>query len=147
MGQVGRRMTPQRQIILEEIANARDHPTARDLHNRVRARLPRVSLGTVYRNLDLLCEEGKVRRMSTPTGLPDRFEGNPMPHSHVLCVACGEFEDLDFAQPGLERDPRVEKTGYHIVGHQLEFMGYCPRCLAEREETLVPEEAVLATEI
>ena len=57
------RMTQQRQVILEELRLCRSHPTADELYSRVRRRLPRISLGTVYRNLETLAERGLIRKM------------------------------------------------------------------------------------
>ena len=87
------RNTPQRRVILEELQKTSSHPTAAELYAKVRRRLPRISLGTVYRNLDLLAEMGKIQKLDLAGG-ETRFDGNPEPHCHMRCVRCGRVDDL-----------------------------------------------------
>ena len=120
-----RRMTPQRAEILAELQAARDHPTAAELHERVRRRQPRLSLGTVYRNLDVLAVEGRVIRL--PGGGEARYDGAPDPHDHARCRCCGIVADIPaqaFAgEPGLP-------AGFRVEGRRLEYVGVCAACLA-----------------
>ena len=128
------RDTLQRRIILEELESARDHPTAAKLHERVRRRLPKISLGTVYRNLDLFAELGTIQRVLW-SGPEARFDGNPDHHDHLRCVRCGKIEDAH-SLPG---DPvggcAIDAKGYRILGHRLEFFGICPACRQVEVET------------
>ena len=82
------RMTPQRRVILELLTAQRWHPTADELFHAVRRRLPRISLATVYRNLDLLAQTGHVLRLDPPEG-PRRFDGFTEGHTHARCSRCG----------------------------------------------------------
>lgn len=132
------RMTPQRRVLLELLRNQRWHPTADELLQAVRRRLPRVSLGTVYRNLELLVEAGEICRLDSPAG-PRRFDGFVDQHSHVRCVRCGELEDLDFNGSPLWKIPadfseigRTTESGFVVTGYRVEFEGICPRCASER---------------
>ncbi len=122
------RMTLQRRIILEELRRTDAHPTAEELYEAVRRRLPRISLGTVYRNLEHLANTGDARKIETG-GASRRFDGNVADdHYHARCLACGKLEDvsltvvrnLDYGTDGV--------NGFRIVGHQLMFTGYCPDC-------------------
>jgi Fur family ferric uptake transcriptional regulator len=120
-------MTPQRTIILEELRKTKTHPTADEVHARVRRRLPRVSLATVYRNLDLLARAGLIQMVELG-GCPRRFDGWVDDHLHVRCLECGEVGDVSDGLIGRARE-RVEKlSGYEVTGHQLEFTGVCPNC-------------------
>jgi Fur family transcriptional regulator, ferric uptake regulator len=121
-----RRTTRQRQVILEELRKVTSHPTAIGVYEAVRRRLPRISLGTVYRNLDLLSEAGLIRKLELGGG-EARFDGNAEPHDHVRCVRCGRVDDL--AGPPLDLlGGRANDLGYRILGHRLEFLGICPQC-------------------
>ena len=121
------RMTPQRSIILEELRKAKTHPTADEVYARVRRRLPRISLATVYRNLDLLAQAGLIQMVELG-GCPRRYDGWVDDHFHVRCTACGKVGDLTDGLLARSRE-RVEKlSGYDITGHHLEFTGLCPDC-------------------
>lgn len=121
-----RRMTTQRRLILEELRKTRTHPTADEVYDAVRRRLPRISLGTVYRNLDLLVETGEVSRLER-TGSQMRFDGETKPHHHVRCLACGRINDVFADMPPL--DPASFKAdGFAITGVSLDLYGYCGAC-------------------
>jgi Fur family ferric uptake transcriptional regulator len=125
------RMTTQRRIILEELIFLRSHPTAQEIHSVVRQRLPRISLGTVYRNLDLLCNQGLALKIATEGGTQNRFDGNTAAHTHVHCRDCGILVDLpDVPQSELE-ERAARESGFQILTHRLEFVGICPLCQAK----------------
>ncbi len=120
-----RRSTPQRRIILEELRALRTHPTAAELFAIVRRRLPRISLGTVYRNLDVLHEDGRIRKLEL-AGAEARFDADLSPHLHIRCTECGRVEDLMDASPGT--DIPAELAGFLVQGYRLEYFGICPAC-------------------
>ena len=78
----------QRDAILSFLATRYDHPTAETVYLNIKEEFPNISLGTVYRNLNLLSEIGEIQKISSGVG-PDRFDGNPAPHYHFLCKKCG----------------------------------------------------------
>ncbi len=122
-----RRMTKQRRIILEELKKVTCHPTAEDLHHLVRRRLPKISIATVYRNLEILSAEGIVLKMDL-AGTQRRFDGTTENHYHIRCIECGRVDDID-----IEPFPLIEKAaqrscGYKVVSHWMEFTGICPDC-------------------
>ena len=128
------RMTKQRGVILEEIKMTDSHPTADEIYENVRKRLPSISLGTVYRNLDILASCGMIRKLD-PGRTQMRFDGNLSEHNHLTCLRCGRIEDLSFE---VSNDPleNLEKllgnlTKYGIFGHKLEFIGLCSDCLKQ----------------
>ncbi|AAS97566.1 transcriptional repressor [Nitratidesulfovibrio vulgaris] len=122
------RMTKQRMVILEELRKVDTHPTADEIYAMVRSRIPRISLGTVYRNLDLLAESGEILRLEA-AGTQKRFDGNTMHHQHVRCIRCGRVGDvmhpLDVPQP-----ERAAAKGFTILTARVEFEGICDHCTA-----------------
>lgn len=131
------RMTQQRLVILEEVRRLGSHPTAEDVHRRVRARLPRISLATIYRNLEKLSEFGMLHKLEL-SGSRRRFDGRAGSHYHVRCLGCGRVADVEIdSVAGLEGGV-ARKTGYHVRGHRLEFVGLCPSC---KEHKPVPQES------
>jgi Fur family ferric uptake transcriptional regulator len=124
------RMTRQRRSVLEAVQAAHAHPTADEVHRVVRRRLPRISLATVYRNLDLLSEHGLIRRLDVG-GSQRRYDGTPGRHYHVRCVHCGRMDDVPI-RPLANADRAARRaTDYRIFGHRLEFVGLCARCRTE----------------
>lgn len=120
------RMTRQRKIILEELRKLKTHPTADELYEAVRARLPRISLGTVYRNLDVLQENGEVLKLES-AGSQKRFDGDISPHYHVRCLRCGRVGDVMAEVQDV--DVRgLRAPGFEITGGTIEFFGICDRC-------------------
>lgn len=120
-------MTRQRRVILEELRRDNDHPTADMLYERVRKRLPHVSLGTVYRNLEILTALGEIQTLEM-SGSQKRFDGVPRKHYHIRCVHCGSVDDAPIAPLNRLEDQLYGATVYTIMGHRLEFMGLCPEC-------------------
>lgn len=121
------RHSHQRDVILEELRAAPTHPTADELYQRVRQRLPQVSLATVYRNLELLAEEGQIQKLEL-SGQQRRFDGEAAGHTHIRCLSCGAVADLDI-EPA--RTPLAEVracTDYDVTGQRIEFTGRCPKC-------------------
>jgi Fe2+ or Zn2+ uptake regulation protein len=121
------RQTRQRGLILDVVRSTMDHPTADWVYRQARRRLPRISLGTVYRNLKRLAELGIIREIHAG-GHPARFDGNTGRHYHIRCLGCGRVNDLPMSV-----DPRFEEEAgramnYRVLGHQLEVQGLCPLC-------------------
>lgn len=122
-----KRMTRQRQVVLEELRRVCNHPTADELFHQVRRRLPQISLATVYRNLDVLAREGSVRRLDAGSG-PARYDGDLAPHYHVRCESCGHLEDMHASELGPLELPAATEGGFRFTGLRLELLGICPAC-------------------
>ncbi len=120
------RMTKQRKVILEELRKVCSHPTADEVYDMVRQRLPRISLGTIYRNLDVLAESGEILKLES-AGNQKRFDGNAMPHAHVRCVRCGRVGDVVNAATNVTVGA-AESEGFTLTGARLEFEGICDAC-------------------
>lgn len=122
------RSTPQRRLILDILQQIPDHPTAETVYARAAARRPKISLGTVYRNLALLCELGQIRRIPVPGG-PDHFDECCREHCHFLCTACGEMCDVPAeCAPLSEHLSLSSMPGFSISGRFLVYTGLCPTC-------------------
>jgi len=121
------RMTNQRQVILEEIQKVNTHPTADEVYEIVRRRLPRISLGTVYRNLEILSACGLIQKIG-PVSSQMRFDGITKNHYHLRCIYCGKVEDAPIETVDKLENVIREKSDYIIIGHKLEFIGICPKC-------------------
>ncbi len=120
-----RRNTPQRRVILEELDALKSHPTAAELFVAVRKKLPRISLGTVYRNLEVLFEDGQINKLEW-AGSETRFDAMLEPHLHIRCTDCGWIQDLmDPVQMSGQPD---ELGGFLVQGCRLEYFGLCPSC-------------------
>ncbi|HDQ41556.1 MAG TPA: transcriptional repressor [Desulfonatronum sp.] len=123
------RLTPQRKVILEELRNTRSHPTADEVYQLVRKRLPRISLGTVYRNLDFLHSQGLVCKLDK-AGSQMRFDAFTVPHLHITCVRCGKIVDLP-AETATVKLHVPKDVPFEIQGHWLELFGLCPDCKSQ----------------
>ncbi len=123
-----RRNTRQRQVVLEELRKIGFHPTAAELYEIARCRLPKISLATVYRNLELFAGMGVIRKLETSGGQA-RFDGDVDRHYHVRCVTCGRVDDARGLPPNPVKEVVGEVSGYDIQGFHLEFFGVCPECL------------------
>ena len=126
----------QRESIKNLMMTRCDHPTAETVYQSIREEFPNISLGTVYRNLNLLAELGEIRKLSTGIG-PDRFDGNISPHYHFLCRHCGGV--LDLAISDLEHINILASQDFdgEIEGHIAYFFGTCPAC--KTSETDIPD--------
>jgi len=121
------RMTNQREIILEELRNCQNHPTADELYQQVAKRLPRISLATVYRNLEILTQLGLIRKIAV-SGRRKRFEWDLTMHNHIYCISCHRIDDIrDFETASMPPAPK-ETSNYMLTGYRIEFFGLCPEC-------------------
>ena len=121
------RRSKQREKVISFLRSTSSHPTAGIIYEEVRKEIHNISLGTVYRNLRLLKEEGEVLELDLAGSLR-RFDGDTRSHYHFRCEQCGRVFDVD--EPvDMERDERVaKKTGFKVFHHILEFRGLCLDC-------------------
>jgi Fur family ferric uptake transcriptional regulator/Fur family peroxide stress response transcriptional regulator len=122
-----RRHTIQCALVLEAVNSLKCHATAEEIYAEVSAAHPHISRGTVYRNLQRLCETGEIRKREIPGGA-DRFDHLCTDHYHVRCVQCGRVFDVDMDYlDGLEKS--VKNTdGFVFLQHDIVFKGICPDC-------------------
>ena len=125
------RKTRQKQAILEVLRGTTSHPTADWIYNEVRKEIPNISLGTVYRNLRILCQLGDVLELVL-CGSLSRFDARNDNHYHFRCERCGQVFDVD--EPvNLELDKiAARRTSFEIKYHRLEFYGLCLECQLDK---------------
>ena len=131
----GLAVTPQRLAIIKALLSSAEHPRADAVYEIVRREHPHISLATVHRTLETLCEIGEARKVTT---LHDsaRYDGNLDPHHHVVCVKCRRVRDLEI--PELEKVLKGRATvgDFQILGSSLEIQGLCSDCKKASEKTL-----------
>ena len=122
-----RRETKQREAILKVLMSTRSHPTADQIYAEVRKDIPNISKGTVYRNLQVLEEDGAISVLNGD-GNQSRYEVKQENHYHFRCEKCGRVFDLD--EPvDKDLDARISrKTDFTVSHHQTEFRGLCKDC-------------------
>jgi Fur family ferric uptake transcriptional regulator len=131
------RKSHQREVILEELRRVKFHPTAAALYNVVRKRIPTISIGTIYRNLDLLSRNGIIQKLEV-AGTKARFDGDIDKHYHIRCSQCGKIDDLrDFSLNKMSKNTK-KLNGYLILGHHFEFVGICPDCQEKKRTKSKP---------
>ena len=126
--QLNFRMTRQRRVILEELCKVDTHPSADELYAVVRKRLPRISLGTVYRNLEILAESGDIQKLELGC-TQKRFDGKKENHYHLRCIRCDRVVDAPVDFDVTINHDQKGATNFKIIGHKLEFIGICPECI------------------
>lgn len=122
------KQSKQRNAILDYLHSTTSHPTADTVYENVRKTIPNISLGTVYRNLNLLADAGEILRLTCGGG-SDRYDGCTKPHYHFLCRECGSVSDLEM--DSLAHIDVIAGAGYQgkVEGHVAYFYGVCPVCL------------------
>lgn len=125
--QILRRTTKQRSVILEELRKVKTHPTADVVFKMVRRKLPSVSFGTIYRNLNLLRDQGHILELFCGK-YSCRYDGNIKNHYHFFCIKCRKVFDID--EPILNNlDSKVsKKLGFTVKYHRVDFYGHCRGC-------------------
>lgn len=121
-----KRYSRQREIILKKLQNTTAHPTAEMLYQWLKPDNPSLSLGTVYRNLNLLAEEGMIARF---TSYVERYDANTVPHAHFLCRNCGRMYDIEIPYDETLNAQAAVTSGHRIEGHELLFTGICADCI------------------
>ena len=130
----GGRMTRQRAVVLETLAGVDTHPTAAELYEMVRAELPAISPGTVYRNLNVLRDLGYVVELDYGPGAA-HYDARVDAHHHARCECCGRVVDVR-AVPVHDMDELAGTLeGWDITGHRLELRGICPDCVDGKIES------------
>lgn len=123
-----RRFSHQREQIYEAVCATDTHPTAEMVYERLKPEMPRLSLGTVYRNLRQMAAEGRLMELEGPVA---RFDADLSPHAHFRCQRCGAVSDVAIPYDAA-LDALAAGDGRIVRGHSLCFYGICPACTAEQ---------------
>lgn len=120
------RITKQRTIILEKLRQVHTHPTADEVYAMTRKELPRISLGTVYRNLEVLSRRGEILCLENGAA-QKRFDANTVPHHHVRCTRCGKVADVRVPLPMPSLEAALVE-GFTVTAAHILFEGVCDTC-------------------
>jgi Fur family peroxide stress response transcriptional regulator len=129
----GIKVTPQRLEIFLEIMAADDHPSAEDVFNRVKTRMPTISLDTVYRTLSTFDSQGLIARVQFFEGRT-RFDPNSEHHHHLVCTKCHGVADLYWPEIDALEPPSEAASWGRVEGRLVLVRGLCSNCLSEREK-------------
>jgi len=123
----GLAVTPQRLAIIKALLNSAEHPRADAVYEVVRREHPHISLATVHRTLETLCEIGEARKVTT---LHDsaRYDGNLTPHHHVVCVECRRVRDIEIPELEQVLRGRAAIGDFKLLGSSLEIQALCAEC-------------------
>jgi len=122
------RQSKQRDSILEVLKQTDSHPTADWIYTQLKPEFPKLSLGTVYRNLGILQEMGKVKKIQYGSTF-DRFEANISNHYHLICESCNNITDINLPACKDILNRAEELSNFSINYHQIEFYGICSSCM------------------
>ncbi|NPA13287.1 MAG: transcriptional repressor [Aquificae bacterium] len=125
-----RRNTQQRKVILDILRSTNTHPTADWIYEKARQYIPNISLGTVYRNLKILKDEGLIIELND--GKQSRFDGRVDRHFHFKCLSCNRIFDIETTDVVSINEEKLKEEGYHITGYEISFTGLCSHCQQEK---------------
>jgi len=119
------KLTPQRLAILDYLNGNDAHPSADEIYKALQNKFPTMSFATVYNTLETMKQQGNVAELTIDPH-KKRFDPNPRPHHHLICITCKRIVDIpiDYNLP----IPDEKKQGYAIVGNHIEFYGICRHC-------------------
>ncbi len=117
----------QRERILALLRSTDTHPTAGWLYDRLKQEFKDLSMGTVYRNLNILITQGLVTKIDTGSTF-DRFDANISPHYHFICESCGSYLDIPLPVDVTLNRKVDEATNFRTKRHRIEFYGTCDKC-------------------
>lgn len=118
----------QRELILETLRNAHTHPTAEELYAQVKQQRPSISLGTIYRNLNLLVELGVIRKVESVGSASIRYDGRNDEHCHLVCSSCGKIMDINLDYFTSIDAKVLSDTGFTVSEHGIVLKGLCKEC-------------------
>lgn len=125
------RYSKQKEEVLKIVIESCNHPDAKEVYNLVKKKISNISLGTVYRNLNTLCEEGKIVRILMKDS-NDRFDKTLHDHNHVMCVKCGKVCDVSLLLDNKKIEKIENETGFKITSCNFNINGICKDCMEGR---------------
>ncbi len=123
----------QRQRMLELLKQTEIHPTADWLYDKLKKEFPSLSMGTVYRNLNILVEQKLIQKL--PFGSThDRYEVIKSPHYHLVCENCGSVQDFNMPQYRDINEYAQKMIRFNISRHRIDFFGICEKCQSKNKK-------------
>ena len=116
----------QREALIELLKSTKTHPTASWLYEQLKEDFPNISLGTVYRNLKMLSDNGTILKLDIGSGT-EHYDGFTHSHYHFVCNECGSVSDIETTFESLNSMAEKE-TGCAVMNHSLIFYGNCKQC-------------------
>lgn len=114
------------------LQETKSHPTADGIYNRLKEEVPGLSLGTVYRNLRVLTEQGHIQKLPFGSSF-DRYDANTAPHYHLVCETCGVVADFEIPQYAAINEMAGKQSKFRISGHRIDFFGICENCWTKNQ--------------
>lgn len=124
----------QREALFALLCSTKTHPTAAWLYDKLKKDFPHLSQGTVYRNLNILAEQKRIK-VITVDGTFAHFDADMSVHNHVICTRCGRVDDAFMPTDAHCEQAAEAASGYRISSHRFDFFGLCPDCIREEEKT------------
>lgn len=121
------RYSHQREQILQAVMESHLHPTAIMVYDALKDQMPKLSLGTVYRNLNQLADAGRIRKIPLPDG-SCRFDGTIKGHSHIVCDRCGSVADVMLPTLYELNEAIREETSFTLSSYDVVMHGLCKAC-------------------
>lgn len=125
---VGIKYSKQREAILAYLRSTTEHPTAETIYTSLKKENPKLSLGTVYRNLNLLAAGGEIQKLCCGDGT-DHFDATVTPHYHFVCRGCNRVMDLSMPRIESLNEEEMDDFVGEIHSHQVFFYGFCKECM------------------
>ena len=122
-----KRQTIQKGLIWDAVSEAYNHPNAEQIYDTIVSKHPSISRATVYRNLNMLVDEGRVKRVRVLGG-PDHFDRTLGKHYHIQCTHCKQVSDIELLSDIVLNSDSLETHGYELESYELVFNGICPDC-------------------
>ena len=130
-----RRNTMQRELTYEVVLSYPGHPSAEDIYRGISSKYSTISKATVYRNLNMLFDEGKIGKVPSILGFEAHYDHRTDHHSHAICIKCGKVVDVDVQYDMDLVDVAVSMAkGFMLFSHDLIFEGICKECREKEKE-------------
>lgn len=133
---LARRNTKQKNIVYDAVVELVGHVSADEIYAKINKDYPNISKATVYRNLNVLCQEGKLRRIEPINHLSEKkFDSTLKLHSHAICTKCGKMIDVHLrGEEHFESKAKPMEDGFMLTCHELIFEGICSECREKENE-------------
>jgi Fe2+ or Zn2+ uptake regulation protein len=121
----------QRELILETLRSSSKHPTAEELYGDLKKVMPNLSLGTIYRNLNLLADLKQISRLEGAGSNSIRYDARNDEHCHLICTVCNKIQDVDLEYFSPVDTTLQDKLGFKVKEHGIVLKGICSDCVQE----------------